>query len=177
MKIIKEVFLTWETWTEEAVRRYSLFKIGVLKNFAIFTGKHLYWSLSLLKETPTQMFSSAYCKIFKNSFFVEQLQWLLLYEIFFIHAWHDSWLLFFFMNIIVTFLWENSRFMIFVFIFLTILHNSNISNIVKKYSFYMGEILIKIFWIYLHGNFFNKRMFSILCRYLFDEETNKKLLK
>ena len=26
-----------------------LFKIGVLKNFAIFTGKHLYWSLFLIK--------------------------------------------------------------------------------------------------------------------------------
>ena len=26
-----------------------LFKIGVFKNFAIFTGKHLYWSLFLIK--------------------------------------------------------------------------------------------------------------------------------
>ena len=31
-------------------------KIGVLKNFAIFTGKHLYWSLFLIK---LQAFSSA----------------------------------------------------------------------------------------------------------------------
>ena len=33
----------------------------------------LYW-----KETPTQVFSSIYCEIFKNSFFIELLQWLLL---------------------------------------------------------------------------------------------------
>ena len=34
------------------------FKIGFLKNFAIFTGKHLYWSLFFIKlykkETPVQ---------------------------------------------------------------------------------------------------------------------------
>ena len=55
-------------------------KIGVLKNFAIFTGKHLCWGLFLLKlqaqglqlyykESPTQMFSCEYCETFKNSFF------------------------------------------------------------------------------------------------------------
>ena len=34
-------------------------KIAALKNFAIFTGKHLYWSLFLIElqeETPTQVF-------------------------------------------------------------------------------------------------------------------------
>ena len=30
-------------------RSQMLFKIGVLKNFALFTGKHLCWSLSLIK--------------------------------------------------------------------------------------------------------------------------------
>ena len=54
------------------------FKIGVLKYFAIFTGKHRCWSLLLVKlhaynfikkETPTQVFSYEYCKLFKNSFF------------------------------------------------------------------------------------------------------------
>ena len=40
----------------------------VLKNFALFTGKHLCCSLS----------SCEYCKIFENSFFTEQLWWLLL---------------------------------------------------------------------------------------------------
>ena len=44
------------------------FKIGVLENFSIFTGKHLCWSL-FLKETPTQVFSCEYCEFFKNNFF------------------------------------------------------------------------------------------------------------
>ena len=52
-------------------------KIGVLKNFVIFTGKHLWWSLfliklqawrPLLKETPTQVFSCENSEIFQNSF-------------------------------------------------------------------------------------------------------------
>ena len=36
------------------------YKIGALKSFSIFTGKH---------ETLTQVFSSEYCEIFKNTFF------------------------------------------------------------------------------------------------------------
>ena len=63
------------------------FKTGVLKNFAIFTGKHLCWSLFLIKflfnkvslqMTPTQVLSYEYCKIVRNSFFTEHLRWLLL---------------------------------------------------------------------------------------------------
>ena len=58
-------------------RSQMLFKIGILKNFAIFTGKHLCWSFFLIKlqafrpekETPTQVFSCEYCEIFKNTFF------------------------------------------------------------------------------------------------------------
>ena len=64
-------------------------KIGVLKNFTNLTEKQLCWSLCLIKsqawrpaflliETPTEMFSSVYCEIFKNSFFIEQSLWLLL---------------------------------------------------------------------------------------------------
>ena len=48
-----------------------LFKIGALKNSAIFTGMHLDWRLSLIKlkkETTTQQFSCEYCEIFKNRF-------------------------------------------------------------------------------------------------------------
>ena len=57
------------------------FKIGVLKNFANFTGKHLCCSLFLItlkawrpvqlhqRETPTQMFSCEICESFKNAFF------------------------------------------------------------------------------------------------------------
>ena len=56
------------------------FRIGVLKNFAIFTRKQLccsrfviklqaFRSRTLLKETPRQVFSYEYCEIFKNSLF------------------------------------------------------------------------------------------------------------
>ena len=56
------------------------FKIGALKSFANFTGKHLCWSLflktlqtcrlaTLLKKTPTQVFFCKVCEIFKNLFF------------------------------------------------------------------------------------------------------------
>ena len=45
------------------------FKIGVLTNFANFTGKHLYWILFLIKkETPTQVLSCEVSEIF-NTFF------------------------------------------------------------------------------------------------------------
>ena len=46
---------------------YSVKKKDVLKNFAIFTGKDLRWSLFFKKEIPTQVFSSEYCKKFKNT--------------------------------------------------------------------------------------------------------------
>ena len=39
-------------------------KKGVLRNFAKFTGKHK----KEKKETPAQVFSCAFCKIYKNSF-------------------------------------------------------------------------------------------------------------
>ena len=63
-------------------RSQMFFKIGVLKNFAIFTGKHLCWGLFfnrvpfrkglqafnfIKKETPTQLFSCEYCEILKNT--------------------------------------------------------------------------------------------------------------
>ena len=51
-----------------------VFKTSVTRNFAIFTGKHLCWSLFLKfnlvpKETSTQLFSCEYCKVFMNRFF------------------------------------------------------------------------------------------------------------
>ena len=67
---------------EKAIRKCSSLKIGVLKNFAMFTGKYLCWSLFLiklqrpatvLKETSTQVFFCKYCEIFKNSFFYRPL--------------------------------------------------------------------------------------------------------
>ena len=48
----------------------QLIKVGVLRNFATFTGKHLCCRLAtLLEGTPPQVFSREYCKIFKNAFF------------------------------------------------------------------------------------------------------------
>ena len=52
----------------EAASRDVLSNKGALKSLANFTGKHLYWSLFLLK-TPTQVFSYEICEIFKNTFF------------------------------------------------------------------------------------------------------------
>ena len=52
------------------------FKIGVLKNSANFAGKDKCWSvfnkvagLTLLKDTPTQVFSCEFYEIFKNTLF------------------------------------------------------------------------------------------------------------
>ena len=60
-----------------------LYKRAVLKTFAIFTGKHLSWSLflkvagfeacTLLKETPTQVIFFEYSKIFNNTYFEKYL--------------------------------------------------------------------------------------------------------
>ena len=48
----------------------ALSKRGVLRNFTKFTGIHLCQSLFLLKkETLAQLFSCAFCKIFKNTLF------------------------------------------------------------------------------------------------------------
>ena len=70
-------------WKPLNSRSQMFFKTRVLKNFAVFTGKHLCWSLFLVKSqdwrlafcifTPTQVFSRECCKIFKSSFFTEHL--------------------------------------------------------------------------------------------------------
>ena len=49
-------------------------KKAILKNFQIFTGKHLRWSLFTKKKTLTQMFFCEYCEIFMNIYFEEHLQ-------------------------------------------------------------------------------------------------------
>ena len=65
-------------------QRFSI-KISVLKNCSIFTGKHLCWTIFLIKlqarrsqlfweETPTQVFSCEYCKILKKTFLTEHLR-------------------------------------------------------------------------------------------------------
>ena len=51
-------------------RSKMFFKIGVLKNFAKFTGKHLCQSLFFIKkEALTLVFSCEFCEIFQSTFF------------------------------------------------------------------------------------------------------------
>ena len=71
-------------------RSQMFIKIGVLYKFLdihkkIYVLKSLFNTVRGLKacnfnkkDTPTQVFSCEYHKIFKNSFFMEHLQWLLL---------------------------------------------------------------------------------------------------
>ena len=58
------------------VHNLMFYKIGVLKNFAKFTGKHLHRSLVFSKvanfiknETSVQVFSCKFCEIFKDTYF------------------------------------------------------------------------------------------------------------
>ena len=55
-------------WEVRSSCSQMFFKIGVLKNFAILTGKYLCWSLFLIK-TPTHLFSYEYCEMLRNNFF------------------------------------------------------------------------------------------------------------
>ena len=48
-------------------------KKAVLKNLAIFIGKHLCWSL-FNEVVPTQLFSCEYYEIFKNTYFKKHLR-------------------------------------------------------------------------------------------------------
>ena len=58
------------------------FKTGILKNFAIFAGKHLYWGLVLTKFITTflkkrlqhKCFTVNLHKFFRTAFFIEQLR-------------------------------------------------------------------------------------------------------
>ena len=52
---------------------------------------HARGSATLLKETPTQVFSCEYCDIFKNSFLIEHLLWLLLSDEYLIDCSRSFW--------------------------------------------------------------------------------------
>ena len=60
----------------QSIRSQMFFKVGVLKNFANFTGKHLCWSLFLIKlqawrhgTQPTQLFPMKFAKFFWTFFY------------------------------------------------------------------------------------------------------------
>ena len=66
--------------TVQSSRSQIFFEIGSLKNFAIFTGKHLCWGFFLikmqafrpatfLKRDSNTNISCGYCEIFRSSFF------------------------------------------------------------------------------------------------------------
>ena len=66
-------------------RLQLFFKMGVLKNFAIFTGKHLCWSLFLIKYPAFRAttllkggFPANIAKFLRTTFYIESLRWLLL---------------------------------------------------------------------------------------------------
>ena len=62
------------------------FKTGVIRNFAICTGKHLCWSLFLIKlqaeplpkRVLTQVIPVILAKFLRTTFFMEHLRWLLM---------------------------------------------------------------------------------------------------
>ena len=91
-------------------RSLMFFKIGVLKNFAIFKRKHLCRSFflrklrawrhaTLLKRDSTQVFSCEYCEFFKNTFFSQNTSggcFLIILLLFLHPSNHLIWLDFFF---------------------------------------------------------------------------------
>ena len=59
------------------------FKISVLQNFSILTGKHLCWSLFLIMESlQHRCFPVNIAKFLKTAFSIEHLLWLLLFLVF-----------------------------------------------------------------------------------------------
>ena len=55
-----------------------IFKIHALKNFAMFIGKHLCWSLFLIKLQALRCFSVNIAKFLGAAFYIEPFRWLLL---------------------------------------------------------------------------------------------------
>ena len=107
--------------TSRSSRLQMFFKIGVLKNFANFRGKHLCWSVFLRKVQAMpaaswkgfqhRCFPVKFAKCLRKAFLTEYLRWLLL---------HLRWLLLYFLNKVLlnsyfgTLLWRTN-----IFFFLT----------------------------------------------------------
>ena len=82
------------------------FRKGVLKNFAMFTGKHLCWSLFfnkyaglkasniIKKRLQHNFFSVKFAKFLRTPFFTQHAQWLLLeisHEFSLYCIWNNEW--------------------------------------------------------------------------------------
>ena len=75
-------------------RRPEVFcKKGVRKSISKLTGKPpLSEACNFVKkESPTQVFSCEFCKIFKNTFFVEHLRWMLLITFIWLECVRHLW--------------------------------------------------------------------------------------
>ena len=79
-----------ETHTIKSSHRRCSIKKSLLRNFAVFTGKHLCQSLFfnnvadlffIKQETLKQAFSHIFCEIFKNTFFTKHLWTTVSYHI------------------------------------------------------------------------------------------------
>ena len=65
-----------ESIQKQMLTEQIFFEIGALKNFVIFRGKHLCWSV-FNKVTGLQL-SCEYSKLLRIDFFIKHLRWLLL---------------------------------------------------------------------------------------------------
>ena len=84
-EIIWYEFGKWWQIKQESYTKHpftDVFKIGVLKIFVIFTGKHWCWSLFLVKlqawGLQQRYFLVNITKFLRTAFFIEHLRWLLL---------------------------------------------------------------------------------------------------
>ena len=60
-----------------------VFKIGILKSFAIVTGKHLRWSFFIIKLQAFRFFPMNIAKLLRAYLFIKHLRWLLLQMLYF----------------------------------------------------------------------------------------------
>ena len=80
------------TWQNQSIEVF--YKIAVLKNFAIFAGRYLWWSLFKkglqfsIKNTLTEVFSCKYCKILMKICLIDICKWLLVTWLWF---YWDRW--------------------------------------------------------------------------------------
>ena len=71
-KFLKFCSFCKESAKFRSIRSQMFFIIGVLTNFANFTGKHLWWSLQ------HKCFPVKFSRFLRKPFFTEHLQWLLM---------------------------------------------------------------------------------------------------